>query len=164
MKTITLFCGRIALVDDEDYEYLSSFKWSYDQVGYAQRSVMTADGRRIRRMHHDILRVARGKLIDHIDGNGLNNQRANLRVCDRTGNNRNRIVRKDCKSGLKGVTLMASGKWRARIIVNYKAIYLGYFPNAEGAAAAYDAAAVKYFGAFARTNAQLAREQQPRAA
>lgn len=147
MKTIQLTQGKFALVDDADYEYLNQFSWQFDPGGYAQRAVKTERGWRIIRMHQELT----GGLADHADGNGLNNQRHNLRACTRTQNNQNRSVRSDNRSGLKGVTAIGD-KWRARIKVDGKTIYLGQFYSKEEAAAQYDFAAKKYFGAFARTN------------
>lgn len=86
-------------------------------------------------------------IIDHIDGDPFNNHIENLRVTDRTGNVRNRAVRKGCASGLKGA--YKSGKyWTSRIGVNGQSIYLGLFRDAQSAHEAYCKAADHYFGEF----------------
>jgi len=94
--------------------------------------------------------------VDHEDGDGLNNCRANLR--DGTGfrNSANRVLASNNTSGYKGVDWnKRKGKWRAIIMVNKKSIFLGYFSNLEEAAEAYDQAAVRHFGEYAKTNAML---------
>jgi len=84
--------------------------------------------------------------IDHVDGNRANNAWANLREATRQENHRNRTP----KNGVKGIQLMANGKWRARITVSRQGIHLGCFSNSDDAMAAYAKAADKYFGAFSR--------------
>lgn len=91
--------------------------------------------------------------VDHKDGNGLNNQRSNLRTATRAQNARNRRIRTDNTSGFKGVTWRKDlGKWNAFIEIKTKRIHLGYFTDPMEAACAYDMAAVKYFGEFAHCN------------
>jgi hypothetical protein len=89
---------------------------------------------------------------DHIDGNGLNNQKGNLRVCTHAENLRNQALSRANTSGAKGVSLHKSGRYyAARIMVNQKNIHLGYFPTLEKAKSVRLAAEVKYFGEY-RTN------------
>lgn len=91
-------------------------------------------------------------LTDHKDGNGLNNQRDNIRICNYTQNNCNRNVR-ESNTGYIGVTYYKQGRYiRARIKVNKKEVNLGSFKTAEDAAIAYDEAALKYHGEFANLN------------
>ena len=90
---------------------------------------------------------------DHIDGNGLNNQRSNLRQCTNEENCMNRQPRKNCSSDYKGVQLnKLTNKWLAQIKVQGKNIYLGLFGIEEDAGIAYDTAAIKYFGEFSKLN------------
>lgn len=92
------------------------------------------------------------KGIDHVDGDGLNNRWINLREANQSQNSGNQRLSRNNTSGAKGVRWSADrGKWRAQIKVNGKARYLGAFNTLEAASAAYEAAAIKYFGAFART-------------
>lgn len=91
-------------------------------------------------------------VIDHIDGNGLNNRIANLRECTNGQNMRNRKLNCNTKSGFKGVHLFTDGVWRARVSLDGKKHSLGLFKTAKDAATAYDAAAIRLHGPFARTN------------
>ena len=94
MKEIKLSKGMVALVDDEDYEYLNQFKWylthSHYKHYYAIRSVCVNKKYKSIRMHRDIMMPNHNQEIDHIDHNGLNNQKLNLRICSRAENSRNR--------------------------------------------------------------------------
>jgi AP2 domain/HNH endonuclease len=94
----------------------------------------------------------RGKVVDHIDGNGLNNTRANLRICSRSENMGNAKAHEDRKGKYKGVCKVKSGKYEAQICKNGKRMKLGRFDTAEAAARAYDIAALELFGEFAKTN------------
>ena len=104
-------------------------------------------------MHRFILGLNDPEIeIDHEDRNGLNNQRYNLRKAE-DKNQQNVGLRKDNKSGFKGVTWSAAaGMWRARIRIETKEIHLGVFTDLIEAAKVYDAAAIKYHGKFAYTN------------
>src|SRR6185503_9159800 len=157
MREIELTRNKVALVDDADYESLSRHKW-YAHIAnksgstwYALRmdySLGRGKGRQIW-MHRQILGLAdRSMITDHIDGNGLNNQRSNIRACTYLDNNHNRSKKgSGWKSVYKGVTNhAATGKWRARISVNNKSIYLGLFAEEYDAATAYNLAAHEYFG------------------
>ena len=158
MKQIPLANGKgFALVDDEDYERLSAFRWRRQsprgRQHYAVRDVSRLDGGGIRSMHIEIMGQSAGMDVDHVDMNGLNNQKANLRRATRSQNMANSKVRTRNKTGLKGVALSSRGgpnPFGAFIQVNRKSIYLGMFPTAEAAHAAYREGARKYFGEFAR--------------
>lgn len=106
-------------------------------------------------MHRDII-GKRGCLdVDHVDGNGLNNQRANLRFATRSQNAMNRSIVTRNRTGLKGVSYrpeLKVRKWQVRITIGRKTISVGYFGNTRDAAKAYDIAAKRLFGKYAKTN------------
>ena len=150
MKKIPLTQGKFALVDDEDYTELSKYKW-YATKG---RNTFYAKNARMGRiMHRHILNPPRYKDTDHIDGNGLNNQKINLRLATRSENGGNRRLGSNNTSGFKGVHWAKDyRKWKVRIKINRKDIYLGRFSSREEAVLKYNDAAKKYFGIFARLN------------
>jgi hypothetical protein len=152
MKQIPLTRGLVALVDDEDYEAISAYKWSC-RGGYASRSE-TLPGKpgkqRTVYMHRVILGIEFGdsRKVDHKDCDKLNNTRANLRAVTHAQNMQNRRMHSNNTSGAKGVSFVL-GYWRAHIRVNGVGILLGCFKNHADAAAAYRNAAVKYHKEFA---------------
>ena len=155
MKQIKLTQGQFALIDDDDFELVSQFKWyalKPKKIFYALMCAVV-NGKRIdMRMHRLIMNAKKGQIIDHKDRNGLNNQKNNLRFCTHTENSRNSISNKGL-SKYKGVSwAKAAKKWRAGIKVNNRGIYLGYYTNENEAAKAYNEAAIKYHGEFARLN------------
>jgi hypothetical protein len=160
VKMIELTRGEFTLVDDADFAWLSQYKWSLYKRGtlcYAQRGARDDSKTRIVFMHRAILNAPPGIVVDHIDGNGLNNQQSNLRFATRRENAHNRPKQRNNKSGFKGVCKSQTGcGWRAAIRVNAKNIYLGIFDTAELAAEAYDEAALRLHGEFANTNRNLA--------
>jgi len=154
MKLIPLTQDKFAQVDDEDFEWLSQWKWRYDR-GYAGRRTKVNGKRCTIFMHREIAQTPDGMETDHRKtGETLNNQRSNLRVCTVAQNQANRGLAWNNTSGYKGVSYhRAKKKWRARIKAGGgKLIQVGYFPNAEDAAHAYDAAARQLHGEFAYLN------------
>lgn len=157
MKLIPLTQGKAALVSDCDFERLDVYKWCAQKIvrksrtiWYAIRGVRTGRKVKIVKMHTEITGVVG---IDHKDGNGLNNQRENLRPATQKENSRNVRKQINRSSRFKGVTRRSSdGKWQAQIMVDRKNHHLGYFDSETKAAAAYDKAARVYFKAFALTN------------
>lgn len=156
MKTISLSKGYEALVDDDDYDWLLEYKWhalkgAGSREPYAATNIKI-DGKWKRAwMHKILLNAGSDQVVDHIDGNTLNNQKSNLRLATKTQNQQNRRGRRDSKSGYKGVSYESrKGYWRARIKVNGKLLSLGSFATPEEAHEAYKTAALKYFGEFSR--------------
>jgi len=158
MKEIKLTRGKVALVDDDDFEYLNQFKWHSlvcKYTYYAVRTIRINGERKSLKMHRKIMNVSINKVIDHIDGNGLNNQKENLRICSQSQNCMNR-KRTYGSSKYKGVTVYKNNKNKvfiiARLMINRKVVLNSYHKNEIDAAKCYDAAAQKYYGEFANIN------------
>lgn len=151
MKKIPLNKGKFATIDDKDFEELGQMRWELDGNGYVySRSQRNRSVKRIW-LHKLLLDCPRSMEIDHIDGNILNNQRANLRVVTHADNLKNQKLRKNNTTGLNGVGWFGAGKkWRARIMVDYKEIHLGYFEDKQEAIKARRKAEQTYFGEFTR--------------
>lgn len=156
-KEIPLTRGLVTIVDDEDYEWLSQWKWFADTHGYGIRNSGTRPSRSLVKMHRELLAAPRGTQVDHINGNRLDNRRENLRLCSNTENQRNLTrLRPGKSSSHKGVSwYKKTQKWRAQITFSQKVILIGYFATELEAARAYDAKAIELFGEFARTNEML---------
>ena len=151
MKEITLFSGEKTKVDDSDFEILSKLRWFVVKKQYKRYAKCYHGGKQVY-MHRMILKE---DYIDHKDGDGLNNQRANLRKCNKSQNMANRGLQINNVHGYKGVSWKGSGRtkpWMARIKVDNKQITLGVHKTKKEAAMAYNDAALKYFGEFAYLN------------
>lgn len=149
--------GTITLIDEDDYEVLNKYNWFMN----------TTTGRVFRWrskkrdnpalpmcifLHRQIMGLPPHH-VDHINGDVLDNRKSNLRICSNKENSRNTAQHKDNMSGYKGVSWdKVRQKWIAQIGVDYKSYNLGGYEHIKDAAHAYNAAAVKYFGDFARLN------------
>lgn len=147
------------MVDDEYYELVMTKKWQVKRVRNSYRkyaiTTIVVNGKQTSTTMHRFILNHYAELFDHWDGNGLNNQKANLRKASRVENARNQKVRKH-SSKFKGVSKHSDGRgWVSHIRVNKKLIGLGYFKCETDAALAYDNAALLHFGEFSRTNKQM---------
>ncbi len=160
MKEIKLTQGKVALVDDEDYERVSALKWQARKTrsarNYYAYHAWKEEGRvRHISMHRLILAAPIGADVDHRDGDGLNNRRSNIRLCTPTQNEMNKKPSSRNTSGYKGVSHYNKGpKWMAKLKVGNRKIRRFGFTSAEEAARAYDALAIEHYGEFAMTNFQ----------
>ena len=151
-KEIQLTKGKVALVDEENYEYLSQWKWYYSG-GYAMWRSQIDGVKTTLLMHRLIMNTPEGMDTDHINRNKLDNRKENLRMSTRVQNSANKARQKNNKSGYKGVSWFKAGNlWTARVQEGGKLKYCGYFKDVLDAAHAYDAEAKKLFGDFALLN------------
>lgn len=150
-REILLTRGMVALVDDEDFERVSRYSWRA-HIGRDSKSFYAARSNKCIRMHREIIGAKYGQIVDHINGNTLDNRRHNLRFCNPSQSAMNRGISPSNTSGYKGVFRDRNGRWGAVIKIHYKQIRLGSFFVKVDAARAYDRAAKKYFGEFARLN------------
>jgi len=159
VQKIKLSKGEFALVDDKDFEWLNKYKWfavKFKNSLYAKRNDWSSGKNKPIWMHREILKKhgidIQGKIIDHKDRNGLNNQSENLRLSTSSENHQN-WHRIKGKSKYKGVYWHKQrNKWCASIMLRYKHISLGLFESEKLAAVAYNIGALIYFGQFAHLN------------
>lgn len=152
MKYIELTQNKKAMVDDKDFEWLNRYRW-HSTHNYAARRQTLVEGAGISYMHREILEAPKNLFVDHRDGNSLNNQRFNIRLCTKNGNEHNTGLRRNNTSGFKGVYKhTTANRYIAQIVFNGKRRYLGSFKTPQEAALAYDKAAQQDFGEFARLN------------
>lgn len=165
MREIPLTQGKVALVDDSDFEWLSQWKWNAEphqtksgiqEIWYAKRLIYTGVHSRSIKvyMHRFLLGISDFRTkVDHRDSDGLNNQRYNLRQSTNSQNSANSRKSLRNTSGFKGVHwYKPCSKWQAQIRCGPRRFHLGYFANKVDAARAYNEAALHYFGDFARLN------------
>lgn len=155
--------NKIILVDDEDYHLLSRLKWCIvkdNNTFYAQFTIGfgTKNGKRLRKqllMHRLILGVtsSKGELVDHKDRNGLNNQKANIRICTQSQNTHNASKRKNSTSKYQGVCWSAQRrKWMAFLQYNGQTNNIGFYVSEIEAAKARDLKSTEFYGSFATLN------------
>ncbi|MFM8321636.1 MAG: HNH endonuclease [Chloroflexota bacterium] len=154
-RLIHLTRGYSALVDDADYPELSQYKWSWfpnrESDGYAARWLPKRHGRRSKIfMHRQIMNAPGNLLVDHANGNGLDNRRENLRLASPTENSANRRVPQRRNIAYRGVVYYPKCSRPYQVFIQQR--YLGSFEKPEDAARAYDRAAIEAFGVFAILN------------
>lgn len=160
MKEIYLSQGKIAIIDDEDFDRVNAFKWcaSTDANGtcYACRwDRISTNKRRRLTLHRFIINAGETELVDHRNGDTLDCRRSNLRLATRSQNQANRGAQRNSRTGLKGVVVAPNckqPKWIAQISYQGSCHHLGTFDTPEKAAHAYDVAAKRLHGEFANTN------------
>lgn len=157
MREIKLTQGKVAIVDDEDYEWLNQWKWyadKYKDTFYVKRRCYLSGGSgKSLYMHRVIMNPTGKQKVDHKLGNGLDNRKKNLRICTHRQNICNTRKKDNSSSKYLGVFLdKKRNEWLAAIGVNYKVLYLGRYKKESDAAKAYNEAAKKYHGEFARLN------------
>lgn len=150
--SVPLSRGLHALVSLQDADRVLAHRWTCSLAGHLRYAVREYRGKRIY-LHRFITGAMAGHSVDHIDGDGLNCQRHNLRMASRKNNNRNRRkTDRPCSTEFKGVDRRKNGSYRAQISTDGKRKFLGYFADPQDAARAYDAAALQHFGEFACLN------------
>jgi hypothetical protein len=153
---IQLTRGLVALIDDEDYKLVSMYKWYAGMSGgtaYARTNTYINGRRTIIRMHRIIMNACREIQVDHINHNGLDNRKENLRLCTCSQNQGNRKINERSISGFKGVSWDGRDKkWVAYITRNKRTKFIGYFSQVRDAAIAYNEEATRMFGEFAYLN------------
>ena len=135
MKEIELTRGKVSLVDDNDYGWLSQNKWQFDR--YAYRTIKVGKKKRSVRMHREIMKPPKGMVVDHINGNKTDNRRENLRVVTQSDNGINRHCGKRAGSSSKYFGVFwdnTKSKWRAMV----RKEIIGRYPTEEEAAIAYN--------------------------
>lgn len=149
--------GLFALVDAADAYLVASDTWHVAWRGGALVYAIRYERKKALLMHRVLMGLEFGdkRYVDHIDGYGLNNRRRNMRLCNGTQNSHNRRLDRDSRTGLKGVCDDGGRGWRAQIKFDGKKIRLGRFSEPTAAAHAYDAAAIAFFGEYARTNRSM---------
>lgn len=150
--SIPLPHGKCTIIDEKNYELVSKYKWSLDSKGYARTNIIVGKNKyRFQSLHRLLMGNPEGKHIDHIDGDPLNNQMSNLRICTCRQNAQNRGIKLQRYKGVKKQRNCLN-RYVSRITVNGERIKLGSYDTPEEAARAYNDAASFYFGEFARLN------------
>lgn len=144
--------GKVALIDKQDLEPVAAYRWDEWQIHRCWYAAARNQEPRIY-LHRFILNAPQGMEVDHLNGDGLDNRRANLRLASHKQNLANQQLSLANTSGYRGVVkARTSGIWAAQIKSDFKTTGLGYYDSKETAAYAYDLAALDLFGAFARFN------------
>ena len=154
--TMRLTRGKEAIIDKEDKKILSTYKWHCLKTGYAATSIGGRKNKKMLYMHRLVIDAHPQIKVDHINGNKLDNRKCNLRLCLQSENSKNRTKSSSGKTSIyKGVYRRNDGRrkcWTAKIKLNYKDIIIGNFYTEVEAAMAYNTAAMKLHGEFAKLN------------
>jgi hypothetical protein len=133
MRAIPLSKGYAATVDDCDYKRVSAYKWHAHPTNHSVYARACIEGKNVY-MHRFLLQAPSKMEVDHIDHNGLNNTRENLRLATKSQNARNARLRKDNTSGIRDVLWdKKSEKWRAYVVLDGKQYHVGYFTSLKEA-------------------------------
>ncbi len=155
IKFIKLTQGQFAIVDETNFEWINKFKWQALRDGntfYAKRSFKAKSKRTLKLMHREIMGAKKGQQIDHVNTDGIDNREINLRYCNNSQNAFNRGP-KTGGNKYKGMSWnKTKNRWYASIEIAGKSVHLGCFLSEDAAAKAYDTAAKKHHGKFARLN------------
>jgi len=147
MTKIQLTQQKIATISRKDFDKIAKYKWQFNGR-YAVRK--NNSGKTIY-MHREIMQTPENLVTDHIDGDGLNNKRSNLRICTYRQNFRNQKISKNNTTGIKGVVWNKQNKnWLARLTIDNKRIHLGSFKTKELAMQIRNKYAKKYYGKYAK--------------
>jgi hypothetical protein len=153
---VPLTKGYEAIIDAADIHLVEHWNWHAKVDGklvYARQDAAVNGKKQRYSLHRAILSAPEGMDVDHVNGNGLDNRRSNLRLATRSENLRNRGRNRNNKSGYKGVSLFRqTGRWQARIMHNGRYHHLGFFADPKTAHDAYSEACLRYHGEFARAN------------
>lgn len=142
--TVHMKCDKSFLIDESDLELVRPYSCCLSKTGYV---VARIDGK-VQRVHRFIIGAKAGEVVDHINGNTLDNRRANLRICTAKENARNTSASRTSKTGFPGIRITKFGKYNVRIMVNRKNLHIGNFDDLASAIDARKAAEIKYFGEF----------------
>lgn len=155
---IELTQNQVTTIDDKDESLVSGYKWYADfdkKLGkYYAKTTIRVNGKRVSLRLHRLIKDAQvGEVVDHINGDTLDNRSSNLRKCTQSDNVKNRSINKNSGSGYKGVVWHSQAKkWQSRISFKKKYLSLGLFEDKKQAALAYNEAAKTYYGEFAKFN------------
>lgn len=155
MKLLPLTRGLFSKVDDSDFDDLSQFNWQIAgnldaRTFYAQRNVFKDGKWKKEKLHRRIMNCPQGLTVDHINGDGLDNRRINLRICTESENLKNRKHQKNAKNKYPGVYKSGKKKWGARIWTNGKTLYIGSYLTEIEAVKARESKAIELRGEFAK--------------
>ena len=152
VKLVPLTKEKFAIVDEEDFERITRYKWLFDR-GYARRRFERNGIQHCMHMHREILQAPEGFEVDHINGNCLDNRKTNLRIVTHRRNMHNMASHKDSSSKFRGVYWnKKEQKWAAQICLDGKRRHIGLFVSEFEAAKAYNREAIRLFGEYARLN------------
>lgn len=145
--------NKEVIVDSEDYNELIKYKWFYNKKSkYHGYIAAIINGKRVY-LHNFLMKPSIGYVVDHINGNILDNRRCNLRICTQKENIKNQKIRRNNTSGYKGVHFNKKlKKWCARYSLNNKRKHIGYYNTPKEAAIAYNEKTLEHYGEFARLN------------
>ncbi len=154
MREVILTSGEISLVDDSDFNFVNQFRWRALRTPRTTYARATINGKVVL-MHRILMQTPVGMHTDHLNSNGLDNRRENLRVCTQTENKRNARPAQGKSSPYKGVSLIKgtkTPKYSCKIYVDGKLRHLGTYSSPVHAALRYDHEARENYGEFAYLN------------